>query len=309
MTPNREGGFLDDLLYFNTLVLWDCLPEEVSYQLYDAAWREFSMYSPLEFDAEKERLDSQVEIVLARVNLLDIVIPQFDSVSSRSVMDKPMVIISGPVPSIDGLRMDYDSQKSKTSIYLVVPPGVTDGKAFAAAVNRKHDALQNYRRHQFELYYRIDTRVRALELARICKQTLPVMPEFKAVARFDRRVSDEGGRPRNWYSEVSRIGHAVTYFSSNRQNKNIGDLQDYIAERNREPVQRNALGEDLKRTCRKWGVSLWTGMGVDSYKSAVSTVWKQMQGSDDPHLNRAIDRVRSEQRERRSSKSSPVSSS
>ncbi len=143
-------------------------------------------------------------------------------------------------------------------------------------------------------------RKRALELARICRETLPMFPDFKSVARFDRRVSDEGGRPRNWYREVSRIGLAVNYFSSNRPGKGIGDLQDFIAENNREPVPRHAVEEDLKRTCRKWGVSLLTGMGIDGYKSAVDSVWNNMEGSPDAQIQRAVDRFKSEQKEKRS---------
>ncbi len=302
MTPNREGSFLDDLLYFNSLVLWDCLPEQTSFQLCESAWKEFSTYSPLEFSAERERLVDQRDDILGRVNVLDMVIPLFETIISRSVVEKPLASLKGEIPTIDGLRMSFDSKKNVTKIHLIVPPGVTDGKAFAAAVKRKKEGLHRYRKHQFELYYRIDMRIRVLDLARLCRQMLPVIPEFKSIARFDRRVSDEGGRPRNWYSEVSRIGHSVSYFSSNRQNKSISNLQDYIAETNREPVQRHLLGEDLKRTCRKWGVSLWSGMGVDSYKSAVNTVWSQMQGSGDPLILRAIDRFRSEQKEQRLSK-------
>lgn len=302
MTPNSEESFLEDLLYFNSLVLWDCLSEQVSFQLYESAWNEFSTYSPLAFSAEQERLADQRDDILGRVNVLDMVIPLFETIGSRSVVDKPLASLKGIIPTIDGLRMKFDSKKKVTTIHLIVPPGVTDGKAFAAAVNRKKEGLQRYRKHQFELYYRIEMRIRVLDLARICRQTLPVIPEFKNISRFDRRVSDEGGRPRNWYSEVSRIGHAVSYFSSNQMSKSIGHLQDYIAEMNREPVQRQLLGEDLKRTCRKWGISLRSEMGVDSYESAVNTVWHQMKGSDDPLILRAIDCFRTEQKEQRLSK-------
>jgi len=267
MTPDSTESFLDDLLYFNSLVLWDCLPEQVSFQLYESAWKEFATFTPLEFSAEEERLAHQRDDILGRVNVLDMVIPLFETISSRSVVDKPLASLQGRVPAIDGLRM----------------------------------RLQRYRKHQFELYYRIDMRILVLDLIRICRQTLPVLPDFKSIARFDRRVSDEGGRPCNWYSEVSRIGHAVDYFSSNRQNKSIGNLQDYIAEINREPVQRHMLGENLKRTCRKWGVSLWAGMGVEGYRSAVNSVWSEMRESGDPLILRAIDRFQSEQKEKRSS--------
>ncbi|GMQ80635.1 MAG: hypothetical protein BMS9Abin05_0063 [Rhodothermia bacterium] len=302
MTPNREGGFLEDLLYFNALVLWDCVPEETSFQLYDSFWTEYKAYSSLDFSGEQERLSTKIDGILARVSVLDIVIPLFDTTSSRSVIEKPLATLKGAVVKIDGLRMVYEEKKSLTSVFLVVPPGVTDGKAFSAAVNRKKDALQRLRRHQFELYYRYDMRNRALKLARICRETLPMFPDFKSVARFDRRVSDEGGRPRNWYQEVSRIGLAVSYFSSNRQDRGIGDLQDFIAENNREPVPRHAVGEDLKRTCRKWGVSLLTEMGIDGYKSAVGSVWTNMEGSPDPQIRRAVDRFKSEQKEQRSKK-------
>ncbi|MCH8123882.1 MAG: hypothetical protein IH853_12270 [Bacteroidetes bacterium] len=302
MTPNREEGFLEDLLYFNALVLWDCVPEEISFQLYDSFWTEFKAFSTLEFSGEKERLSAKIDGILARVSVLDIVIPLFDTISSRSVIEKPLASLKGTVDYIDGLRMVYDRKKSLTSVFLVVPPGVTDGKAFSAAVNRKKDALQRLRKHQFELYYRYDMRLRALKLARLCIETLPMFPEFKSVARFDRRASDEGGRPRNWYQEVSRIGLAVSYFSSARQGKGIGDLQDFIAENNREPVPRHAVGEDLKRTCRNWGVSLLTGMGIDGYKSAVDSVWNNMEGSPDAQIQRAVDRFKSEQKEKRSKK-------
>ena len=300
MTPNREGGFFDDLLYFNALVLWDCVPEEASFQLYDSSWTEFKGYSPLDFAGEQERLVTKIDGIHSRVSVLDIVIPHFDTISSRSVVEKPLAVLKGRVDSIDGLRMTYEEKKSLTSVFLVVPPGVTDGKAFSAAVNRKKDALQRLRKHQFELYYRYDMRKRALQLACICRETLPVFPDFKLVARFDRRVSDDGGRPRNWYQEVSRIGLAVNYFSSNRQDKGIGELQDFIAENNREPVPRHAVGEDLKRTCRKWGVSLLTGMGVDGYKSAVDSVWNNMEESPDVQIQRAVDRFKSEQKGQRS---------
>ena len=302
MTPNREEGFLEDLLYFNALVLWDCVPEEISFQLYDSFWTEFKAFSTLEFSGEKERLSTKIDGILARVSVLDIVIPLFDTISSRSVIEKPLASLKGTVDYIDGLRMVYDRKKSLTSVFLVVPPGVTDGKAFSAAVNRKKDALQRLRKYQFELYYRYDMRLRALKLARLCIETLPMFPEFKSVARFDRRASDEGGRPRNWYQEVSRIGLAVSYFSSARQGKGIGDLQDFIAENNREPVPRHAVGEDLKRTCRNWGVSLLTGMGIDGYKSAVDSVWNNMEGSPDAQIRRAVDRFKSEQKEKRSKK-------
>ena len=302
MTPNREGGFLEDLLYFNALVLWDCVPEEISFQLYDSFWTEFKAFSTLEFSGEKERLSTKIDGILARVSVLDIVIPLFDTISSRSVIEKPLASLKGTVDYIDGLRMVYDRKKSLTSVFLVVPPGVTDGKAFSAAVNRKKDALQRLRKYQFELYYRYDMRLRALKLARFCIETLPMFPDFKSVARFDRRASDEGGRPRNWYQEVSRIGLAVSYFSSARQGKGIGDLQDFIAENNREPVPRHAVGEDLKRTCRNWGVSLLTGMGIDGYKSAVDSVWNNMEGSPDAQIRRAVDRFKSEQKEKRSKK-------
>ena len=302
MTPNREGGFLEDLLYFNALVLWDCVPEEISFQLYDSSWTEFKAFSTLEFSGEKERLSTKIDGILARVSVLDIVIPLLDTISSRSVIEKPLASLKGTVDYIDGLRMVYDGKKSLTSVFLVVPPGVTDGKAFSAAVNRKKDALQRLRKHQFELYYRYDMRIRALKLARLCIETLPMFPDFKSVARFDRRASDEGGRPRNWYQEVSRIGLAVSYFSSARQGKGIGDLQDFIAENNREPVSRHAVGEDLKRTCRHWGVSLLTGMGIDGYKSAVDSVWNNMEGSPDAQIQRAVDRFKSEQKEKRSKK-------
>lgn len=302
MTPNREEGFLEDLLYFNALVLWDCVPEEISFQLYDSSWSEFKAFSTLEFSGEKERLSAKIDGILARVSVLDIVIPLFDTILSRSVIEKPLASLKGTVDYIDGLRMVYDRKKSLTSVFLVVPPGVTDGKAFSAAVNRKKDALQRLRKHQFELYYRYDMRLRALKLARLCIETLPMFPEFKSVARFDRRASDEGGRPRNWYQEVSRIGLAVSYFSSARQGKGIGDLQDFIAENNREPVPRHAVGEDLKRTCRNWGVSLLTGMGIDGYKSAVDSVWNNMEGSPDTQIRRAVDRFKSEQKEKRSKK-------
>jgi len=300
MTPDREEGFLEDLLYFNALVLWDCVPEEFCFQLYDSSWTQFKAYSSLEFSTEEEHLSTKIDGILARVSILDIVIPLFDTISSRSVVEKPLASLKGKVEYIDGLRMVYDEKKSMTSIFLVVPPGVTDGKAFSAAVNRKKSALQRLRLHQFELYYRYDMRLRALNLARICRETLPVFPEFKSVARFDRRVSDEGGRPRNWYQEVSRIGLAVSYLSSSRKEKEIGDLQDFIAENNREPVPRQAVGEDLKRTCRKWGVSLLTGMGIDGYKSAVESVWGNMEESTDPQIQRAIDRFKSEQQIQRS---------
>ena len=302
MTPNREEGFLEDLLYFNALVLWDCVPEEISFQLYDSFWTEFKAFSTLEFSGEKERLSAKIDGILARVSVLDIVIPLFDTISSRSVIEKPLASLKGTVDYIAGLRMVYDRKKSLTSVFLVVPPGVTDGKAFSAAINRKKDALQRLRKHQFELYYRYDMRLRALKLARLCIETLPMFPEFKSVARFDRRASDEGGRPRNWYQEVSRIGLAVSYFSSARQGKGIGDLQDFIAENNREPVPRHAVGEDLKRTCRNWGVSLLTGMGIDGYKSAVDSVWNNMEGSPDAQIRRAVDRFKSEQKEKRSKK-------
>lgn len=302
MTPNREEGFLEDLLYFNALVLWDCVPEEISFQLYDSFWTEFKAFSTLEFSGEKERLSTKIDGILARVSVLDIVIPLFDTISSRSVIEKPLASLKGTVDYIDGLRMVYDRKKSLTSVFLVVPPGVTDGKAFSAAVNRKKDALQRLRKYQFELYYRYDMRLRALKLARLCIETLPMFPDFKSVARFDRRASDEGGRPRNWYQEVSRIGLAVSYFSSARQGKGIGDLQDFIAENNREPVPRHAVGEDLKRTCRNWGVSLLTGMGIDGYKSAVDSVWNNMEGSPDAQIRRAVDRFKSEQKEKRSKK-------
>ena len=302
MTPNREEGFLEDLLYFNALVLWDCVPEEISFQLYDSFWTEFKAFSTLEFSGEKERLSTKIDGILARVSVLDIVIPLFDTILSRSVIEKPLASLKGTVDYIDGLRMVYDRKKSLTSVFLVVPPGVTDGKAFSAAVNRKKDALQRLRKHQFELYYRYDMRLRALKLARLCIETLPMFPDFKSVARFDRRASDEGGRPRNWYQEVSRIGLAVSYFSSARQGKGIGDLQDFIAENNREPVPRHAVGEDLKRTCRNWGVSLLTGMGIDGYKSAVDSVWNNMEGSPDAQIQRAVDRFKSEQKEKRSKK-------
>ena len=302
MTPNREEGFLEDLLYFNALVLWDCVPEEISFQLYDSSWTEFKAFSTLEFSGEKERLSAKIDGILARVSVLDIVIPLFDTISSRSVIEKPLASLRGTVDYIDGLRMVYDRKKSLTSVFLVVPPGVTDGKAFSAAVNRKKDALQRLRKHQFELYYRYDMRLRALKLARLCIETLPMFPDFKSVARFDRRASDEGGRPRNWYQEVSRIGLAISYFSSARQGKGIGDLQDFIAETNREPVPRHIVGEDLKRTCRNWGVSLLTGMGIDGYKSAVDSVWNNMEGSPDAQIQRAVDRFKSEQKEKRSKK-------
>lgn len=302
MAPNREEGFLEDLLYFNALVLWDCVPEEISFQLYDSFWTEFKAFSTLEFSGEKERLSTKIDGILARVSVLDIVIPLFDTISSRSVIEKPLASLKGTVDYIDGLRMVYDRKKSLTSVFLVVPPGVTDGKAFSAAVNRKKDALQRLRKYQFELYYRYDMRLRALKLARLCIETLPMFPDFKSVARFDRRASDEGGRPRNWYQEVSRIGLAVSYFSSARQGKGIGDLQDFIAENNREPVPRHAVGEDLKRTCRNWGVSLLTGMGIDGYKSAVDSVWNNMEGSPDAQIRRAVDRFKSEQKEKRSKK-------
>jgi len=300
MTPDREGGFLDDLLYFNGLVLWDCVPEEVCFQLYNGSWTQFKSFSSLEFSGEEERLSATISGILARVSVLDIVIPLFNTISSRSVNEKPLATLKGTVDSIDGLRMVYDEKKSMTSIYLVVPPGVTDGKAFSAAANRKKDALQRLRFHQFELYYRYEMRLRALNLARICRETLPVFPDFKSVARFDRRVSDEGGRPRNWYQEVSRIGFAVSYFSSSRKEKGIGDLQDFIADNNREPVPRHTVGEDLKRTCRKWGVSILTGMGIDDYKSAIGSVWENMEESTDPQIQRALDRFKSEQKIQRS---------
>ncbi len=231
MMLQQEPGFLEDLLYFNALVLWDCIPEQESYDLYDGAWTEFSRYSPLEYAAEKDGLGKQRDDVLSRINLLDMILPVLETVHSAHVLEKPLATISGSVSEIEGLRMVYDETKSNTSVFIVVPPGVTDGKAFAAAFKRKRDALHRYRKYQFELYYRIDMRIRALDLVRICKQMLPILPLFKAVAKFDRRISDEGGRPRNWYREVLQIGLSVGYFSSNRQNKSIGDLQDYIAEK------------------------------------------------------------------------------
>ena len=177
MTPDREEGFLEDLLYFNALVLWDCVPEEFCFQLYDSSWTQFKAYSSLEFSTEEEHLSTKIDGILARVSILDIVIPLFDTISSRSVVEKPLASLKGKVEYIDGLRMVYDEKKSMTSIFLLVPPGVTDGKAFSAAVNRKKSALQRLRLHQFELYYRYDMRLRALNLARICRETLPVFPE------------------------------------------------------------------------------------------------------------------------------------
>lgn len=296
MSEPRNSGFLEDLLYFNSLVLWDCVPEDTCYQLYEGGWETYKSFSTPNFTVEKNQLDEQIQKILSRSSVLDIVIPVMETISSQSAVDKPLAKLKGHIEPIDGLKMQFDEKKNVTEIYLIVPPGVTDGKAFSAALNRKKDALQRYRKHQFQLYYRYDMRLRVLNLARICKETLPEFPEFRTVARFDRRVSDEGGRPRNWYEEVTRIGLAMNYLSSNRQGKSIGDLQDFIAENNRQPVPRNAVGEELNRTCRKWGVSLLTGMGIDSYKSAVGSVWTTMKGSQDPQIRRAVEHFTTEQK-------------
>ena len=83
----------------------------------------------------------QRDDILGRVNVLDMVIPLFETIGSRSVVDKPLASLKGIIPTIDGLRMKFDSKKKVTTIHLIVPPGVTDGKAFAAAVNRKKEGF------------------------------------------------------------------------------------------------------------------------------------------------------------------------